>query len=345
MKLVGGDSGRYEHEEFVDEVVLAPSERVVVDVLFDRAGRARRSSTAPPSASTRWPRSPSSDEPAEPALADAVRRRCAPTPTWPPSASGSRRYLDAEPDKTLAFVAEMDMDAPEAAPVVYACPMHPEVVSDEPGTLPEVRDEAARRSRRRRRLRLPDAPRGRRATQPGRCPKCGMKLRAVAQLGPSTARARARTTSTATTARSTRHDHAASDGIEWEDDMVEVNRITTPANMRWKLVDRETGAENARDRLAVPRRRPGEDPAASTRWTPTIRCTTRSTSTAPAASSSSPATASPSRTSSGRTPCWCGPARPSTSCSTSPTPAVWMAHCHIAEHHESGMMFSFDVTE
>jgi len=22
---------------------------------------------------------------------------------------------------------------------------------------------------------------------------------------------------------------------------------------------------------------------------------------------------------------------------------VWMAHCHIAEHHESGMMFSFNV--
>jgi FtsP/CotA-like multicopper oxidase with cupredoxin domain len=24
-------------------------------------------------------------------------------------------------------------------------------------------------------------------------------------------------------------------------------------------------------------------------------------------------------------------------------PGLWMAHCHIAEHHESGMMFSFDV--
>ena len=36
MKLVGGDSGRHEHEEFVDDVLLAPSERVVVDVLFDR---------------------------------------------------------------------------------------------------------------------------------------------------------------------------------------------------------------------------------------------------------------------------------------------------------------------
>jgi FtsP/CotA-like multicopper oxidase with cupredoxin domain len=27
--------------------------------------------------------------------------------------------------------------------------------------------------------------------------------------------------------------------------MVEINRTTTPANMRWKLVDRDTGAENA----------------------------------------------------------------------------------------------------
>jgi FtsP/CotA-like multicopper oxidase with cupredoxin domain len=25
-------------------------------------------------------------------------------------------------------------------------------------------------------------------------------------------------------------------------------------------------------------------------------------------------------------------------------PGIWMAHCHIAEHHESGMMFSFDVS-
>ena len=26
-------------------------------------------------------------------------------------------------------------------------------------------------------------------------------------------------------------------------------------------------------------------------------------------------------------------------------PGVWMMHCHIAEHHESGMMFSFRVVE
>ena len=35
MKLVGSDSGRYEHETFVDEVLLAPSERAIVDVRFE----------------------------------------------------------------------------------------------------------------------------------------------------------------------------------------------------------------------------------------------------------------------------------------------------------------------
>src|ERR687897_2760558 len=38
MKLIGGDSGRYEHETFVEEVLLSPSERAIVDVLFDTPG-------------------------------------------------------------------------------------------------------------------------------------------------------------------------------------------------------------------------------------------------------------------------------------------------------------------
>jgi FtsP/CotA-like multicopper oxidase with cupredoxin domain len=41
MKLIGGDSGRVEREEFVEEVVLAPSERVVLDVLVDQPGQLR----------------------------------------------------------------------------------------------------------------------------------------------------------------------------------------------------------------------------------------------------------------------------------------------------------------
>src|SRR4029077_13487720 len=40
-KLVGGDSGRYERETIIEEVLLAPSERAVIDVLFDTPGQVR----------------------------------------------------------------------------------------------------------------------------------------------------------------------------------------------------------------------------------------------------------------------------------------------------------------
>jgi hypothetical protein len=41
------------------------------------------------------------------------------------------------------------------------------------------------------------------------------------------------------------HANEFSAGIEWEDDMVEINRMTTPATVSWKLVDRtaDTGRE------------------------------------------------------------------------------------------------------
>jgi suppressor of ftsI len=38
MKLVGADNGRYQKETFVDSILLAPSERAIVDVLFDTPG-------------------------------------------------------------------------------------------------------------------------------------------------------------------------------------------------------------------------------------------------------------------------------------------------------------------
>ena len=48
----------------------------------------------------------------------------------------SSPYLAAAPDKTMAFVAEMDMGVPDGA-VVYSCPMHPEIVRAEEGSCPE----------------------------------------------------------------------------------------------------------------------------------------------------------------------------------------------------------------
>ena len=133
-------------------------------------------------------------------------------------------------------------------------------------------------------------------------------------------------------------------GIEWEDDMVEVNRMTTPANMRWKLLDRDHRRREPRDRLAVPGRRPGEDPAGQRDGlrppdAPPVPHPRRRPLPDP-----EPRRAPSSRTWSGRTRCWSAPGETVDILLDVTNPGLWMAHCHIAEHHESGMMFNFHVT-
>src|SRR3954451_16103694 len=98
---------------------------------------------------------------------------------------------------------------PTAAPKSYVCPMHPEVVSEEQG----------------------------------KCPECGMKLMPASMVSQAHD-GHGDDEEVHDGGGGHSHDHAAGDGIEWEDDMVEVNRTTTPSNTRWKLIDRRTGAEN-----------------------------------------------------------------------------------------------------
>ena len=169
MKLVGGDSGRYEHEEFVEEVVLAPSERVVIDVLFDEPGQLTLEHRTPDKTYT-LATIDVSDEPASPSYADRFQTQR----TAPELAAERERlaeYLEAEPDKTLAFVAEMDFEAPEG-PVVYTCPMHPEVVSEEPGSCPQCGMKLMPAATTYTCPMHPEVV----SQEPGRCPECGMKL-------------------------------------------------------------------------------------------------------------------------------------------------------------------------
>ena len=337
MKLVGGDSGRCEREELVEEVILAPSERVVVDVRFDKSGPVMLEHRTP---ERTYPLAEISvaEERAEPELAEkfeslrvnddlsAERERIAP-------------YLEAAPDKTLAFVAEMHMGVPatEAGTAVYACPMHEDVVATWDGKCPKCG------------MKLLASPSGTArpaafvcpmhpeitATWAGQCPNCGMTLRAVSG-GEAAGEHRGHDH------QSAGHTHDATSGIEWEDDMVEVNRSTTPDNMRWIIVDRTTGAENhaidwsfrvgdqikirlvnemesdhpmhhpfhihGAGRFLVLSRNGADEP--NLVWKDTVLVRTGETIDILLDVSN---------------------------------PGRWMAHCHIAEHHESGMMFSFNV--
>ncbi|HKO84747.1 MAG TPA: multicopper oxidase domain-containing protein, partial [Actinomycetota bacterium] len=258
LKLVGGDSGRVEREEFVDSVVLAPSERAVLDVLIEQPGELALEHHTP-DRTYRLATITVGEGQAAPSPAAQEFERLRRAPELEAERQGLDRWLAAPPDKVLALVAQMDDPAamPEGAgPVTYACPMHPEVTSDEPGRCPKCGMK----------LLATQAPAAGptsyvcpmhpevTSTEPGHCPKCGMKLLAATSVPqPSAGHDHAGMDHAGMDhgamddgphGGGDAHEHGSAEGIEWEDDMVEVNRLTTTATMHWRFLDRTSGADS-----------------------------------------------------------------------------------------------------
>jgi FtsP/CotA-like multicopper oxidase with cupredoxin domain len=364
MKLVGSDSGRYEHETFVDEVLLAPSERAVVDVRFDTPGRTLIEHRTPQRTYTLG-----GVEVTDTATTSSSTKAFEQLRTSEELTAWRARLDDhnpRQPDKTLAFKSRMpllygDTDTTAAA---YTCPMHPDFISTEPATCPQCG------------MKLVPAPTSYVcpmhpdfvSTEPATCPQCGMKLvpaptsyvcpmhpdvtsdaaggcpKCGMRLVPTTSANGEGAHTQESHHEGHEHAHDMSDGLEWEDLMPEINAASSAHNMIWKLVDVETGKENweidwafrvgdlVKIRLLndLDQDHPMHHPfhihgagrflilardgivESNLAWKDTVLV--RSGETVDILLDVT-------------------------------NPGVWMAHCHIAEHNQAGMMFSFPVLE
>jgi FtsP/CotA-like multicopper oxidase with cupredoxin domain len=391
MKLIGGDSGRYEQEMFVDEVLLAPSERMIVDVLFEAPGDVRLEHRTPDHTYDLGAFFVAGTA-ADTATGDAAESFG--VLRSDPELAAERRSIghdfEREPDKVLSFVASMPLlygeevqpassyvcpmhaevtasepetcpkcgmrlvpvQAEAPAPSSYVCPMHPEITAQEQGTCPKcgmkliaVQAEVLAPSS----YACPMHPEVT-DSEPTTCPKCGMKLVPSDAL-PASASAPHEGHAHGEHAHGEHdhdgHDHGAhdhGDGLEWEDLMPEINRASDTTNMFWKLIDGESGAENH---------------AISWKFTVGDRVKIRLINEM---DSDHPMHHPFHVHGAGRFLILSRDGQPESNLVWKDTvllragesvdvllyvtnPGLWMAHCHIAEHTESGMMFSFEVEE
>jgi FtsP/CotA-like multicopper oxidase with cupredoxin domain len=365
-KLVGGDSGRYERETFIDEVLLAPSERAVIDVLFEAPGQVFLEHRTPDHTYDLGAFTVTEGAASDAAGSFGVLRT---DPDLADEHQSIGHDIERPPDKVLAFYSLMPLlyGADNTPASAYACPMHPEVTAAEPGTCPRcgmklVAVAASTPAS----YACPMHPEVT-AAEPGTCPRCGMKVVAVAastpasyacpmhpevtaaepgtcpQCGMKLVASDAPPPPAAEPGQGEPHGgHEHGDGLEWEDEMLEINRASDPTNMIWQLIDRQTGAVNGDiswsftvgDRVKIrllnemdsdhPMHHPFHvhgagrflilsrdgKPEANLVWKDTVLL--RAGETVDILLDVS-------------------------------NPGLWMAHCHIAEHNQGGMMFSFNV--
>lgn len=270
MKLVGGDGGATEREEWKDAIIIGPSERIVVEVMFDQEGSYTMQNKTPGKMYTLGTVLISEEE-ASPLYAEsftALRTNAAVVKSIDPY----REYLDKSVDKRLALTIDM-MGMENMGDMGHGSHMMPD----------------------------------------------GTMMGGMGTMGT-----------------------VSPDGIEWDDTMQMMNATSTKNMTNWKIVDQDTRKENmdidwkfkVGDKIKIritndansahPMQHPvhfhGQQflvldrngvPQTNLVWKDTVLI----------------------------------PAGQYVDILLNITnPGDWMAHCHIAEHLESGMMFGFKVS-
>jgi FtsP/CotA-like multicopper oxidase with cupredoxin domain len=274
-----------EREEFIEEILIAPAERLVIDVLFERAGEFALEHRTPDQ-SYRLGTFRVAEQPIERSYErefQTLRR------SEELAAERVRREADFDraPDKTLALVGEM----------------------------PGMGHHGAH-----------DAGHGSDESHSGHGPVPGQPGHPDHSAGHSA------------------HVPAQANlSIEWEDTMPEMNAMSTPQNMNWKLIDRETGDSNHDIwwsfkegdwvKVRIVNEPDSDHPMQhpihihGQRFLVLARDGARNDNLA------------------WKDTVLLGAGETVDILVDMSNQGIWMLHCHIAEHLEGGMMFSFAVEE
>lgn len=264
LKLVGADGGAYEKDQWKESVIISPSERAIIEVLFDKTGSFTIKNKTPNKTYTLGTVTVSAD-PVEVSYA-SLFNQLKTHGQITESIDSLRQYFDKTPDKQIKLSLQMG--------------------SEMMGSMGTHM--------------MPDG------TMMG-----GMGMNVPAE------------------------------GIEWEDDMQMMNQMSSTDSIKWKIVDQDTGKENMDIDWTFKRGEPVKirifnDPKSmhpmqhpmhfhGQRFLVLERNGVQETNLVWKDTVFIP---------SGETV--------DILLDTS-NPGTWMAHCHIAEHLESGMMMEFKV--
>lgn len=292
MKLVGGDNGRYEKETFVDSIVIAPSERYIVDVLFSAAGTFAIENVTPAMTYTLGSAVVSGTP------VNSANKTFSTLRTNAEEAAqfaDLRHYLNEPVDKHLTLTMTMDM-AKIMSYLPAGTTMHAHTATGAEMT--------------------------------------GMSMPGMDMSGMNMG-------STSTSTGMSGMMMATSQPIEYDDNMGDMNTFSTNNTVKWIIKDVDTGKENMDIKWALPlgkmvKIRIDNDPKSGHPMQHPIhfhgnRFVVLSRNGIP-----------------NDNMVWKDTTMLQTGESVdilleAVNPGNWMAHCHIAEHMHSGMMFSYTV--